>query len=129
MESNEQCVSKYIVISNDCTSGQYYKLNKCEFNNPFVWNIWWYIDDYVKFIKNFNNINFNNYETLLTNDNEYFSDYKLKFNPLTYYVNVDNKYKIAYPHYISKKDYVDTKYKVRLDRFNKYKNVCKQFLC
>ena len=43
-----------IIFSNECTSGRYYKVNKLQYNNPIIWHHW-PINNYIEFIKNFDN--------------------------------------------------------------------------
>ncbi|MBQ3414755.1 MAG: hypothetical protein IJH39_05265 [Clostridia bacterium] len=127
-----------IIFSNECTSGRYYKVNKLQYNNPIIWHHW-PINNYIEFIKNFDNVNLSNYEILPIDGDTYFKNmYNFEKNSkLTYYVKIDNKYKIAYSHYIFNKtekisgdnkyspnikEYVVQKYETRLKRYNSEQN-------
>ena len=80
------------LISNTCTGVLVYKdYLKIEYNNPFCWN---FIDDinYYNLIKNFEKLNFNNYELIKTED-------------WKFYIKIDNLVTIYYPHYKFSKDY------------------------
>lgn len=73
------------LISNNCLSGHLYKdCFKKEYNNPFIWTVINF-ENMLKLIKNFDNINFNNYE-LIKDENWNFS------------IIIDNLVKINYVH-------------------------------
>lgn len=75
------------IISNNCCGSMMYRLNKVEFNNPFVWAIVSYRDiNYI--MNNFYDIQWEN-----------FSVEKSGMAENTYLVNVDNSFQIHYIHY------------------------------
>lgn len=74
------------IISNSCVGGFIYKNElKCSFQNPFIWSL---IDfnSMLYLIKNFNSINFNNFE-LIKDENYNFS------------IIIDKHIKVQYIHY------------------------------
>ena len=54
------------IVCNNCGGADIYKLNKMEFNNPFIWCAI-FADDMITLIKNWDNINFNNYKLIRFN--------------------------------------------------------------
>lgn len=74
------------IICNSCIGGFIYKNElKTSFKNPFIWNIIDFNSMYYM-VKNFNQINFNNYELI--------KDKKWNFS-----IVIDGKVKIQYVHY------------------------------
>ena len=55
------------IISNNCVAGRYYELCKQQFPNQFMWNLI-KLSDFIKIIKNYDNIDFNNIQLLFTNN-------------------------------------------------------------
>lgn len=123
------------LFSNDCTCAKYYNLNNLNYPHPIVW-CYFPVNEYIDFIENFDTINFDNFEIIPINNNQYFSygDGFKFYSDKTYYMNIDNITKISYPHYIESnkeitvngnifkkniKEYVFKKYEERLLRFNK----------
>lgn len=49
------------IISNNCLGGFFYKFNNIQFNNPFIWSAI-LTDSMYYLIKNYDTINFNNFE-------------------------------------------------------------------
>lgn len=103
-----------ILLSNNCFGGFIYKnILEEQYNSPFVWcRIW--EDDYFTLIKDFENINFMNFEIHKTKENEKINDLmECNFN-----IIIDNKIKVFYNHYrFSSKDD-----KIRKDGIDIYYN-------
>ena len=95
---------KYI-ISNDCTAGFIYKFLGKKFPHPFIWSLFEY-NDFIVFIKQFNNINYRNIEivnSILLKNNRYNIKYK-KIWKDTYTILIDNKVAVNYIHHHNKKN-------------------------
>lgn len=74
------------IISNSCLGSFLYKdVLKTVYQNPFCWNV---IDDdsLIYLIQNYDNINFNNFELVKDEQNNF-------------YIIIDNKVKVWYIHY------------------------------
>ena len=81
------------VIANNCCGGRLYQETNTQFNNPFIWMVLPY-DSVMYIMKNFNKINWYNYE---------FEKSKLRAN--TFIIKIENNIEIHYVHYIfSEKD-------------------------
>lgn len=102
-------VNDMLIISNDCTAADIYVNNKTEYNHPFMWCIILY-EDMKNLILNWETLNFSNYKIEKS---------KLKEN--TYIVNIDNKVKVHYVHYIEDSKY--TKPTKTKDKFGYEKNI------
>lgn len=117
------------VVSNNCLGGFLYKFNGLQFTNPFIWCAI-LADSMYNMIKDWDNINFNNFEIEKSEFNE-------SPNPLnTFKLVIDNKVDVHYTHYYFDKDittpmvkgfdvwydkiweYVVDKYTSRLQRMN-----------
>lgn len=72
------------IICNNCVGSRIYQYRNIKYNNQFIWSSI-DINDFIYLINNYNNINFNNFK-LLYEDNKYF-------------IKIDNKILISYPHY------------------------------
>lgn len=59
---------QYNIISSNCIGGWYYRLMGLPFQNPFIWDTM-KLSDFIKLIKNFDNINFENIKTDISNLN------------------------------------------------------------
>lgn len=72
------------IICNTCVGGRIYEQYKLQYTNPFIWNA---IDtpDFMLLIKNYDNINFNNFKLIYEDD--------------IYKINIDNLLTVTYPHY------------------------------
>lgn len=77
-----------LVISNNCCGGRLYQLTNTQFNNPFMWCEVSY-DSIMYIMKNFKNINWYDYDIE-----------KSPINKNTFIINLENKIKIHYVHYI-----------------------------
>ena len=112
------------IISNCCLGGALYRDYYKKFHNPFIWSVL-LPNDVITIIKEYDNINFNNYEILPSNI--------LNLNDI-FKVRIDNKIDLHFVHYRNSKNdingrkhifdlfindskkYVETKYKNRLAR-------------
>ena len=119
-----------IILSNDCSHSYFYKLNNVQYNHPLFWTLFLH-DDYISFVKNYDNINWLNYNIYLDKPINKTS-YECKGH---YYMNIDNKFNCEFPHYTDEsiglgeylydamvpdaKKYIEYKYLSRLKRFNK----------
>lgn len=72
------------IICNNCVGSRIYQYTNTKYNNQFIWSSI-DINDFIYLINNYDNINFNNFK-LLYKDNEYF-------------IKIDNKILVSYPHY------------------------------
>ena len=72
------------IICNNCVGSRIYQYTNIKYNNQFIWSSI-DINDFIYLINNYDNINFNNFK-LLYEDNKYF-------------IKIDNKILISYPHY------------------------------
>lgn len=105
---------KYNIIANDCIGARCYEFLNLPFGNPFMWNRI-YVDDFYNLIKNFSQLNFNNF-TLSSN---------IIDGKETFFIFIDSKIKIYYTHYIKNNNYdVPTKQMRDEDDVNiLYKNI------
>lgn len=79
------------IVSNNCVGAWLYKLNKIEFNNPFIWSSM-STDEFISLVKSYNSIDFNNVIFSL----EYFE----KNSKQTVCVTLNKDIKIHYIHYV-----------------------------
>lgn len=77
-----------LVISNNCVGGYLYNHLGKPYNNPFIWHRMSY-DSTYNTMKNWGNINWLDYEFE-----------KSTYKPNTFNINVENKIKINYSHYL-----------------------------
>ena len=80
------------IIANNCIGARLYQITKKQFPNPFMWMTFSSIDDYVKLIENYDNIDLNN----PTFELETYKENKHK----SVLVTLDNDIKLHYIHYI-----------------------------
>lgn len=76
-----------MIISNNCAAGFFYKLNKIQYDNPFMW-IRIKESELNTVISDYNNINWKNYKII---DSD---------RPNLKIVNVDNKINLLQAHYV-----------------------------
>lgn len=79
------------LISNCCIAGDYYKVLKMEYDNPFIWDIM-FANDIINLIKYFNTINWKNYKVVE-------SDFSTKQRKC-FKIVIDNKINVQFPHYL-----------------------------
>lgn len=84
------------LISNNCLGAYTYQLLNMEYNNPFMWSTLTY-NDMRNLIYNWDTINWFNTTIHLANnlptvDSTFYKQH-------TYYLNIDRKFNIWYPHY------------------------------
>ena len=72
------------IICNNCVGSRIYQYTNTKYNNQFIWSSI-DINDFIYLINNYDIINFDNFK-LLYEDNEYF-------------IKIDNKILVSYPHY------------------------------
>lgn len=87
------------IVCNNCGGADIYNLNKMEFNNPFIWCAI-FADDMIMLIKNWNNINFNNYKLIRLSETIAKENNYDRFNPTITGILLDDKIKIFYTHYL-----------------------------
>lgn len=87
------------IVCNNCGGADIYNLNKVEFNNPFIWCAI-FADDMITLIKNWNNINFNNYKLIRLSETIAKENNYDRFNPTITGILLDDKIKIFYTHYL-----------------------------
>lgn len=87
------------IVCNNCGGADIYKLNKMEFNNPFIWCAI-FADDMITLIKNWDNINFNNYKLIRLSETIAKENNYDRFNPTITGILLDGKIKIFYTHYL-----------------------------
>lgn len=121
-----------ILISNDCCAGYIYKYTlKTKFNSPTIWSSLCF-NDFYYLVKNYNKINFLNYEINRDDPN------KLE----KFYIYIDNNIKLYFNHYrfdinekVPKQDginvyynkiweYIVEKYKIRTERMKTDNQIC-----
>lgn len=81
------------LISNDCAGGFVYKFCNLEFNNPFIW-MRLQENDFYYTIKNYEKINFNNFEI-----DKSFIDERPHNKMDIFKLKIDDKIEIHYTHY------------------------------
>lgn len=92
------------LICNSCLGARLYQLNKLEYKNPFMWNIIT-ANDMITLIKNYKNINFNNYELMKSDyysrTEFYRNQFKneLKRSLFIFKIRIDNQIDLHYVHY------------------------------
>lgn len=92
------------IICNTCLGARLYQLNKLEYKNPFMWSIIT-ADDMIKLIKNYKNINFENYELMKSDYYNRTESYRNQFKnelkqPLFIFkIRIDNQVDIHFVHY------------------------------
>lgn len=116
------------IISNNCVGARLYQLQNRQFNNPFMWSSI-YINDFIKLVQNWNNINFNDIKLSYKDSFGRQNVSTIAIDPHNYNVCV------GYIHHIYEKDiefrkqdiniysdhildYINEKYLIRLDRMN-----------
>ena len=81
-----------LIISNSCVGGFLYRdFYKVQYNNPFIWSSI-PVEEMIKMINNFNNINWYNYKIILIEA----KSVKKKYVRII----VDDKFYINFPHHI-----------------------------
>ena len=56
-----------MIITNNCLGGYIYKHNELQYDNPFIWTRI-YINSFINLVKNYKDIDFQNFELLENND-------------------------------------------------------------
>ncbi len=56
-----------MIITNNCLGGYIYKINNKVYDNPFIWSRL-FVNSFNNLIKNFNELNFNNFQLKSTDD-------------------------------------------------------------
>jgi len=125
-----------LIFSNDCTCAEYYKINNIQYNHPFMW-VYFPPEDYLNFIKLYNDINLNNYKCSIIEEHTKFDRCpQIKINKSKIFkIELEFNICVAFPHYILNKnyegfkdknyfspniiDYIKEKYNERLNRFDK----------
>jgi len=92
------------IICNSCLGARLYQLNKMEYQNPFMWNIIT-SDDIIKLIKNYDKLNFKNFDLLKSdyyNRTEFYRKQfknELKQPMFIFKIRIDNQIDLHYIHY------------------------------
>lgn len=83
------------IISNNCLGGYIYQnLLKEEYKNPFIWTLFENPVEYIELIKNWNNVNFDNFELIKKGE-----EFKNNFQ-----IMIDQKYTLSFIHVFFDKD-------------------------
>lgn len=77
------------IVSNNCLGGYIYQnLLHEEYKNPFIWTLFENPDDYIEIIRNWNNVNFDNFE--ITKKGKEFKN--------NFQIIIDEKYPLSFIH-------------------------------
>ena len=120
-------------ISNDCMSAALYKncLN-IGYNNPFMW-VWFSLNDFKYLIEKYDSINFQNFYVDKIQNHKNINKFKnastfKSYKNKLYYLNIDNKIDVCFPHYIEDAKYKELKVSQCGTITNVYFNDMKSFI-
>ena len=87
------------IICNNCGGADVYNFKRMEFSNPFIWSLM-FPDDIIKFINDYDKLNFNNYEPILLDEKYSAVNNYDRFNPTISGILIDKTVKVYYTHYL-----------------------------